>query len=291
MAKNYIIGVDFGATKINTVLINKQGKLIKKLKLKTKKRKQEIIEQVLDSIEKISDKDVIGIGIGVPGILNKERTEILSLPNISDWEKIKLKDIIEKKTRKKVMLENDANCMALGESMFGHGKNVKNLVCVTLGTGIGTGIIINNKIYSGRSNAGEFGHITIDVNGYKCKCGRRGCLEEYVSVRGIKRIAKKLGINKNILEIYETAKLGNKKAKKVYEISGTYLGVGLAIVAKLLDPDLIVIGGGISNAGNLILKPSVKEMKKRTFFKTAPVKIVKLKDNAGAIGAACLFLK
>ncbi len=189
------------------------------------------------------------------------------------------------------MLENDANCMALGESTFGYGKNIKNLVCVTLGTGVGAGIVINNKIYTGRSNAGELGHITIDINGYKCKCGRRGCLEEYVSARGIKRTAKKLGINKNILEIYEMAKLGSIKAKKVYETTGTYLGIGLSTLVKLLDPDLIVIGGGISNAGDLILKPAVKEMKKRTFFRTPSVKIAKLKDNAGAIGAACLFLR
>lgn len=280
MAKDYyIIGIDVGATKINTVLMNKKGKLIKKLKIKTKKRRQEIVKQILDSINFVflnkNKKKIIGIGIGLPGILNKKRTEILNLPNLSGWGKTKLKDIIERKTKKKVILENDSNCMALGENMFGYGKKVKNLVCLTIGTGIGGGIIINNKIYSGRSNAGEFGHITIDFNGYKCKCGARGCLEEYISARGIDRIVKS----------------GNKKTRKVYEIAGTYLGVGLAIIAKLLDPDLILIGGGISNVEDLILKPAVKEMKKRTFFKTCPVNTVKLKDNAGAIGAACLFLK
>jgi len=280
MAKDYyIIGIDVGATKINTVLMSKKGRLVKKLKVRTKKRRQEIIKQILDSITFVSlnknKKKIIGIGIGVPGILNKKRTEILDFPNLSGWEKIKLKDIIERKTKKKVILENDSNCMALGENIFGYGKNVKNFVCLTIGTGIGGGIIINNKIYSGRSNAGEFGHITIDLDGYKCKCGARGCLEEYVSTRGIDRIVKS----------------GNKKAEKVYEIAGTYLGVGLATIAKILDPDLILIGGGISNAGDLMLKPAVKEMKKRTFFKICSVRTVKLKDNAGAIGAACLFLK
>lgn len=276
MAKDYyIIGVDIGATKINTVLINRQGRLIKKLKLKTKERREEIIEQILESIEKISGKNVIGIGIGVPGILDKKRKKIIKLPNLQEWENISLKKIVEKKFNKKVLLENDANCMALGESMFGHGKNVKNLVCITIGTGIGGGIIINNKIYSGRSSAGEFGHITIDSNGYKCKCGARGCLEEYISTRGIERIVKS----------------GNKKPKKFYETAGTYLGIGLATIIKVLDPDLILIGGGISNAGDFLLNPAVKEMKKRTFFKTCSVKVVKLKDNAGAIGAACLFLK
>jgi len=112
----------------------------------------------------------------------------------------------------------------------------------------------------------------------------------YVSVRGIKRIIRRIGINKNILEIYKMAKSGNKKVEKVYEIAGKYLGIGLSNIVKTLDPDLIVIGGGVSNSGNFLLKPAIKEMQKRTFFKTCPVKIVKLKNNAGAIGAACLFL-
>ena len=129
-----------------------------------------------------------------------------------------------------------------------------------------------------------------EIHKYKCSCGNKGCLEEYVSVRGIKRTAKKLGINKDILEIQKMAKSGNKKARKVYKITGKYLGMGLSNIVKILDPDLILIGGGVSNSGNFLLKPAIKEMKKRTFFKTCPVKIVKLKDNAGAIGAACLFL-
>ncbi len=290
MAKDYIIGVDVGGTKINTVLIDKKGKLIEKLKVKTKKRKQEIIGQILDSINFVSfNRKIIGIGIGVPGILNKKRTRILNLPNLQAWKNTKLKEIIQRKTGKKVMLENDSNCMILGENIFGYAKNVKDSVCLTIGTGIGGGIIINNKLYSGRSNAAEFGHISVSDK-YKCSCGNKGCLEEYVSVRGIKRTAKRLGIDENILEIQEMAKSGNKKARKVYEITGKYLGIGLSNIIKVLDPDLILIGGGISNSGNFLLKPAIKEMQKRTFFKTCPVKIVKLKDNAGAIGAACLFL-
>jgi len=290
MAKDYIIGVDVGGTKINTVLIDKKGRLVQRLKVKTKKGKQEIIGQILDSINFVSlNKKIIGIGIGVPGILNKKRTRILNLPNLQAWKNTKLKEIIQRKTGKKVMLENDSNCMILGENIFGYAKNVKDSVCLTIGTGIGGGIIINNKLYSGRSNAAEFGHISVGDE-YECSCGNKGCLEEYVSVRGIKRAAKRLGINKDILEIQGMAKLGNKKARKAYEISGKYLGIALSNIVKILDPDLILIGGGISNSGNFLLKPAIKEMKKRVFFETCPVKIVKLKDNAGAVGAACLFL-
>jgi len=221
--------------------------------------------------------------------LNKERTQILNLPNLQGWKNTRLKEIIQRKTGKKVMLENDSNCMILGENVFGYAKNIRSSVCLTIGTGIGGGIIINNKVYSGRGNAAEFGHISVGDK-YKCSCGNTGCLEEYVSVRGIKRTAKKLGIDKDILEIQEMAKSGNQKARKVYKIAGKYLGIGLSNIVKVLDPDLILIGGGISNSGDFLLKPTIEEMKKRVFFETCPVKIVKLKDNAGAIGAACLFL-
>lgn len=258
MAKSYIIGIDLGATKINTILMNRKGKILKKIKVKTLKNREKGIEQILENIEGVrQDKKIIGIGIGIPGILNEKRNKILKLPNLPEWENIDLKRIIEKETKNKVKIENDANCMALGESMFGQGKNVKNLVCLTIGTGIGGGIIINNKIYSGKGNAGEFGHITIDIDGYKCGCGSRGCLEKYVLKR---------------------------------KINTKYLGIGLSNIVKIIDPELIVIGGGFSNLGGAILKPAIKEMEKRTFLKTCPVKIVKLGDNAGAIGAACLFL-
>ncbi len=290
----YMIGVDLGGTKINTVLIDKKGKVIKKIKYPTGKGKNNILKKILVSIEFVSNnmnkKDILGIGIGVPGVLRNEK--IIKLPNIKGFENFDIKNYLSNKLKMKIKVENDSICMALGEFVFGNGKNFNNLVCVTLGTGVGGGIIINKKIYRGQGKASEFGHITIEREGLKCRCENKGCLEEYISVRAIKRIAKKLKIREdNIIKIQENAKKGNSLCKKVYDIAGTSLGIGLSDIVKILDPELILLGGGISNSGNLILKPAVNEMKKRIYFKIPRVKIVKLKDNAGAIGAACLFLK
>jgi len=289
------VGIDIGGSKINIVVINEKGRIFRKIKERTKNKKQEVIKQIIEGIKKICGRDlkrIGGIGIGIPGILNAKRNKIIKLPNLPGFEGLPLKEIIEKETKKKVILENDANCVAIAELFFGYGKSpkIKNLVCLTLGTGVGGGIVINKKIYIGKGNAAEFGHITLDIKGIKGSCGNYGCLEEYISSRGIKRIARNLGLEKNIIDIYHMAKAGNKKAKKVYEEAGKYLGIGLSNIVKILDPDLIVIAGGISNAGNLILKPAIKEMKKRSFFKTPEVKIAKVGEDAGAIGAASLFL-
>lgn len=294
----YIIGVDLGGTKINTVLMNKEANVIRRIKLSTPKNKSVTIKKIIDSVNfvsySINKKKILGVGVGVPGILNKERSKILRLPNLPSWKNVNLKKILEKKLKFKILMENDANCMALGEFLFGYGKNkkIKHLVCVTLGTGIGGGIIINKEIYNGEGNAAEIGHTTIESKGFKCSCGNYGCLSEYVAVRGLHRIAKKLKIKEdNVIKIQELAKRGNKKAKKVYEIAGNYLGIGLSNIVKILDPEVIVIGGGISNSGNILLKPAYKEMQKRTFFRTCKIARVKLGDNSGAIGAAALFIK
>lgn len=244
----HIIGVDFGGTKINTVLINEKGEVLKRIKVKTRKNRKEAVKQILESIERVIDNKTIGIGIGVPGVLNAERTEIINLPNITGPKKIKLKEIIEKKTKKKVLLENDANCMALAESFFGHGKGVDSFVCLTLGTGIGSGIFINGKLYKGRGSAGQISETII--NNQK--------LEKYV-LKDKKNLGKKVGIT-------------------------------LTNITKILDPELIVIGGGLSNLGKKILVPAKKEMKKHFSIKIPEIKVVKLKDDAGAIGAGSLFL-
>lgn len=295
----YIIGVDIGGTKINAVLMDKNAKITRKIKFQTKARKGKayVIKKILEAIGFVSfgidKKNVLGVGIGVPGVLDKKRETILDLPNLPNWKNIKLKDLIRKNTGFRILMENDGNCMALAESKFGAGKNIKNLVCLALGTGMGGGIIINNRIYHGKGNAGEFGHMTIDSanNSFKCHCGNKGCLETYVSVRGIQKIAENRGLREtDVIKIQQMARNKNKTAKKVYETTGKYLGIGLSNIIKMLDPELIVIGGGISKSGNLILKPAINEMKRRTFFNISNIKLVKLGDNSGAIGAASLFL-
>lgn len=290
----YIVGLDLGGNHVSCILMNKKGNIHKKINFKIKsKNKKEILNKIVESIVFVTSgikEDILGIGIGVPGIIDRKKGTV-SLVNLPELKDIKLKKIIEERFKLKVLIENDGNCAALAELIFGKGKGVNNLVCITLGTGFGTGIIINRKLYVGRGNAAEISHTVIESQGLKCSCGNNGCLEEYISTRGIQRIAKELGIHENDLaEIEKLANQGNIKAKKVFEISGVYLGIGLSNIVKTLDPDIIVISGGISNAGNLIMGPAIREMKKRTFFNTPPVVISNLKDNIVNIGAASQFL-
>ncbi len=193
----------------------------------------------------------------------------------------------------RVELDNDVNAMTLGEFVFGAGKGCDNLVCVTLGTGIGGGIIIDGKLYRGGSMAaGEIGHMPINEIGPKCNCGGLACLERYIGNRYIlDRTKKAFGGNIKLETVTDLAKKGNKKAIKIWTDVAKKLGVALAGVVNLLNPDRIVIGGGISNAGGLILTPLKKEIKMRAMKgQAAHVKIVlaKLRGDAGIIGSSLL---
>lgn len=291
----YIIGVDIGGTKINTVIMDKNARVLKKIKMPVAKGKgrQGILRQIFESVEFVtkgfSRNEIIGIGMGIPGILDSKKEKTVKLINLPQLNNVALKKIIEQKFCLKTKLDNDVKCMAIAESVFGAGKNKKSMFCLTLGTGVGGGIIINNKIYEGRGSAPEPGHLTIDMNGYKCHCGNKGCLEEYVSVRGFDKIAKKHGMNKNIIEIENMARKGSKKAREIYKELGYYLGIGLSDIVKMLDPEIIVIGGGISHASDFFMPEAIKEMSKRMIFKPCKV-VASTLENNGAIGAACLFL-
>ena len=290
----YIIALDVGGTKIAAALIENK-RIIKKIKIPTqaKKGKNFVFKRICSVIslllEAVNKKQVKGIGIGLPGLLDCRAGTALLLPNIPSWRNVPIKKMLERKFKLKVKIENDTNCAALAESKF---FKSKNLICLTLGTGVGGGIIIDGKIYSGQGLAGEFGHMSIDINGPKNRFGSSGTLEEYVSARGIERIAKKYNLKLKIMKLEEKARKGNKKAIAIYREAGKYLGIALANIVNIFNPETIVISGGISNAGDLILKPAIREMKKRAFnFSQKNLKVVvsKLQENAGLLGAASLF--
>lgn len=286
----YIVGVDLGGSHIKTVLTDNKLNILKKIEFPlTSTSKKDTLKQIFESIyfvlTGISREDVKGIGIAVPGIDDKNK---VILPNLPEFNNVDMLDVLEKEFELDIFMDNDGNCAALAEKSK---CKEKNIVVITLGTGIGCGIIINNLLYEGRGNAGEFSHISLFTAGSKCSCGNYGCLEEYVSTRGILKIARKIGLRvSDVSELTHLAKKGNVKAKKTFELVGTYLGIGFSDIVKIIDPDKIIVGGGISNAGNFILKPAVCEMKKRTFFKTPPVVLSKMKEDAVVIGAASLFL-
>ena len=283
----YSIGVDLGGTKINTVLIDKKGKILRKIKLPTGKNHKKIILNLVDSInyvkQGINKKHILGIGMGVPGIIDRKKGKILNLPNLK-WKNIDLKKIIGNKFKLKFKLENDADCMALGIKKYIFPK-VDNLILMTIGTGLGGGIIIHNKLYYGQGNAGEFGHTIINKNNSKEKE-----LEEFVSKRAIIKLTKKFKLKeKNPKKIEDLGRAGNKKAKKVYAELAKNLAVGVTNVINSFNPGIIVFSGGIARADELILKPLIKELNKIKLMKKLPkIKIVRNQDY-GAIGAASLL--
>jgi len=267
------VGVDVGGTKISIGLVDQSGKVRKKILFRTANKKSKILKQIEEGIslvlEGVNKKEVFGIGVGLPGILDKKKGSILKLPNIKGFENFLIDDFLKKRFKLKIKIENDSVCAALAEYMFGN--RAENMVLLTLGTGIGGGILLKGKIYDGKGRAPEPGHITIEKNGLKCKCGSLGCLEEYFSTRGILREARKKGFKESIFELQELAEKGNKKAKRIYEEAGKNFGIALSTIIKILDPDLIVLSGGLSKAYKLFLPSALKEMKKRTFFKLIPL--------------------
>jgi glucokinase len=288
----YSIGVDVGKTKISFVLL-KNWRVVSRQKIFTPKNKKGIIKTIERNIKKliidIPKRDILGIGIGIPGPLNKKGDLSLSPPNLKSLRNCPLAKIIEKDLRIKTRMENDANCFTLAEAILGAGKNKETVIGITLGSGIGGGIVIKKKIFRGAfGSAGEMGHMIIKTDGFKCSCGNQGCFEEYASESFFKRKSK---IFPKEIEI--KAKKGDKKSKKIYQEFGQNLGIGLVNIVNILDPDIVVIGGSIAKADFLFLNQAKKEVKSRVLSpqskKSVKIKVAKLGEFSGAIGAALLL--
>lgn len=312
--KNLILGIDVGGTYIKFGVVD-EFKILSEISLPTfaYENPKKVLSQVKKGIEQIIDqypiKNFFGIGIGFPGIVDVEKGIVTSAPNFANWKKVEVRKTITKYGLP-VFIDNDANCAALGELYFGRGRKLSNFVMVTLGTGVGGGIIINRKLVRGESGgAGEIGHITIDYSGPKCKCGKNGCIEAYAGNNYIKRrtIDKLneypdsliLELVKHDLEkiepkiINDAAKRGDQLAIKILEETGYYIGIGLANIANTLDIKHFIIGGGVSNAGSILFKSiesSIKEHGVKNIVKDVRVLSAQLKNKAGILGAASLVL-
>lgn len=319
LEKKYSIGVDLGGTNIVSAIVNYQGEIVNSLKVPTlaERGKEATIKKIIEAIHKnivqssVAPDNIIGIGIGAPGPLDIKRGIINFAPNLPGWRDVPLRKILEDEFNIKVVLENDANAAAWGERCFGAGQGVNNLVCFTLGTGIGGGIIIDGKIYHGNNyGAAELGHMTVNKDGPRCNCGNYGCLEAYSSATGIKNRIKnriKEGIKSKFLNfdnddelfeslrlklIFETARKGDKLTKSVVEEAISYLGIAIANIANILNPEMVVLVGGITNEGDKLLIPLKREVRKRAFYsnyKSLKIVIGKLDGNAGVLGAAALL--
>lgn len=295
MSRQPVIGVDLGGTKIDAALV-KGGKIIARKRVRTfgEKGKEKVIEQLFSVIDALREKSSFSaIGIGSPGPLDCEKGMLLNPPNLP-FRNFPLVKTVKKRYKVPVRLDNDANCFALGEALYGKGRGHRFVVGIILGTGVGGGFIVDGKIFHGRGNAAEFGHVCIDSRP-RCTCGNLGCLEEYASSRAVVRFADEMGLKgmKNSYEVYKlavdkgTGKKG-KLARRVFEEMGEMLGIGMINVIHAVDPDIIVFGGGLSKASRLFMPVMRQTVKDRCIVKSP--KFAASTGNMELLGAASLVL-
>ena len=309
------IGIDVGGTNVKIALVNDKGNIIYSNSIPTRaemgyeytiNNMKEAISELLKET-KSEAKSIEGIGFGFPGQIDYKKGIVRLAPNIPGWVEVPIAEIIEKEFGIPTRVDNDVRCAALGELNYGAGKGCENLICITVGTGIGSGLVINGKLVRGASNAaGELGHIKLDMHGGPlCGCGDRGCLEAFASgpsivalaeeyIKGGKSTKYRELANPDITPyiVSEAAKQGDPVAKRIFTIVGEYIGIGLASVVNLLNPEKIIIGGGVAAAGDILLNPIKENLIKRAMpIAASAVEIVpaQLGNSAGVIGASLLI--
>lgn len=315
----FAIGVDVGATSIKFAAVSKAGALLCETHEPTEgeKGKAAVVQNLLKGISTLMDglelTSLTGVGIGMPGVVGYDGI-IKTLTNIPDWHNANLATLLQSEMKAKfgtmprVVVENDANVAALGESAFGAGKPFKDFVMITLGTGVGGGIILNKQIFRGsRGGAGELGHITIDFNSDILHAGVRGSIEGFIGHRQITAFAQKLlsqspspiieslcSGDLTTLEpkvLTEAAKAGDKVALQVWQFVGEILGVGIGTLVSVLDVRKFVIGGGVAGAGEFVLKPTLEQAKRfslEAMHEGLEILPAELGNRAGVMGAAAL---
>lgn len=307
--KKYVFGVDIGGTTVKLGLFDIEGNVLDKWEIPTvtENNGKQILPDIADSIrekmQQIDREAVIGVGVGAPGPVDAEGV-IHRAVNLG-WGTFSIKDTLEGLLNMPVMAGNDANVAALGEMWMGGGQGYKDLVVVTLGTGVGGGIIINGRMLTGATGSGgEIGHIHVqDGEEEVCGCGNYGCLEQYASATGITRLANRMLASDNTESVlregtvtakavWDAVKERDALAIKVAEQFGKYLGEGLAAIAGVVNPEAFVIGGGVSKAGEILIDYIRPPYEKNVFHGCREVKfaLATLGNDAGIYGAAKLIL-
>lgn len=312
----YYIGIDLGGTNIVAAVVDEKGKIISKTDCKTNLPR--IPELVADDMAKISEEAVLkagitmdqieNVGIGSPGIINPSTGEIEYSCNFNYYN-VPMSEMMNKRLRKPIYIDNDANTAAIGEFAVGAGKGIHSMIAITLGTGVGGGVILNDKIYSGFNYAGgELGHTVIQMDGRPCNCGRKGCFEAYASATGLIKttieymeknpdsqmwqVAQGSKENVNGRTSFDAMRLGDKVAKDVVDTFIRHLAAGLTNVINIFQPELVCIGGGISKEGDTLIKPLRllidQEDYARSIERRTQIVAAKLGNDAGIIGAAML---
>lgn len=312
------VGVDLGGTNISVGVIDDNYKIIGRARAKTNlpRESTKIIEDLIKCVNravrnaKITIDEVESIGVGTPGAVNVE-TGVVEFSSNLNFYNAPIKELMEKSLNSPVYVTNDANCAAIAEKKLGAGRNTSDFIAITLGTGIGGGIIINNKLLTGVNGAaGEIGHMVIKYDGIKCGCGRNGCWEKYASATALKMQTKeallndkdkesiiwefiKGDINKvNAKVAFDAMKKGDEIGKLLVERYIDYLACGITNLINLYQPEVLCIGGGMSNEGNILLRPVIERVKKQRYSihssRQTRICIAQLKNDAGVIGAALL---
>lgn len=310
----YYIGIDLGGTNIAVAIVTDEGKIVKKTSVPAGADRpfEEIFADMADCIRKllaetgIKENEIDSIGIGTPGCIDTEKGMLIFAGNFKYGKMVNYRELMKKHFDIPVYIGNDANVAALAEAKVGAAKGVKNAIMITLGTGVGGGIIIDGKIYEGHmSAAGELGHIVLVHDGEPCTCGRKGCWEAYASVTALVRQTKAAMIanpdsimNKTPLDqvngrtSFDAAKKGDKVALQVVDNYQEYVTEGLADMVNIFSPEIIVVGGGICKEGDYLLNPIREKLRSRVFgagfLPERKVLVAELGNDAGLIGAALL---
>lgn len=312
----YYIGIDLGGTNIVAGVVNENYEIISKAKTPTNRPRsaeeicKDMAKMALEAVEKagLRVSDIQSVGVGAPGSVNSD-TGVISYSNNLDFHNAPVADYIREAIDLPVYVENDANAAAYGEFVAGSAKGTKDAVCITLGTGVGGGIIIGGKIYSGFNYAGaELGHTVIEVDGVQCSCGRKGCFEVYSSATGLIRMTKEamaadpdskmhemMGDHVSGRLAFEAMRAGDATAKSVVDKYIKYLAAGIANTINIFQPEVLCIGGGVCNEGDALLVPLKELISKEIYTRASEdntkIVIASLGNDAGIIGAAFLGLQ
>lgn len=318
MAKS-LIGIDLGGTTTKIAFVSREGDILQKWSIPTdvSENGKHIVPNIIASLKKTmtdsgyTKDQFMGIGMGTPGAVDIENGTVIGAYNLNWTTTQRVRDQIQAGVGLQLVLENDANVAALGEFWKGAGEKDSDVIFVTLGTGVGGGVIAGGQLLHGiNGGAGELGHITVQPNGYLCTCGKRGCLEQYSSATGIVHVAKDMAAEftgksrlKELFDSHEevTSKMvtyladnGDILANRIVDRVSFYLGLALANCANILNPANIIIGGGVSAAGNTLLQPTTRYFQENTFpavRDSTRLKLAQLGNDAGAIGASSLALR
>jgi len=295
----YSIGLDLGGTNLRAAAIGRDGNLLHMVSGHTpySEGREALMSDMVDAISAVREKQgapgLAGIGVVVPGFISLEEGVVRNCNNIPALENFPIREQLRQRLNAPVILENDANAAALGEQWMGAGRGVKDLVLLTLGTGIGGGIVSDGKMIRGfMGMAGELGHITVVPNGLPCGCGNRGCLEKHASATAITAMARLLGYGDiTAKQVYERAVAGDERAREIFVVMGEALGIALATLVNAFNSQLYLLSGGVIGAWEFFAPAMLAEARRRSFsFRTTDTRVEKaqLGGEAGLYGAAYL---